>query len=50
MLPQVAISLREKGRPEEAEIDLLPIDPEGGVVIIEVKGGRISDDSPQLDP
>ena len=47
VLPQVAITIREKGRPDEAEIDLLLIDPEGGVVIVEVKGGRISYDAKQ---
>jgi hypothetical protein len=47
VLPQVAITMREKGRPDEAEIDLLLIDPEGGVVIVEVKGGRIRYDAKQ---
>jgi predicted kinase len=47
VLPQVAITLREKGRPDEAEIDLLLIDPEGGIVIVEVKGGRIRYDAKQ---
>jgi Holliday junction resolvase-like predicted endonuclease len=47
VLPQVAITLREKGRPDEAEIDLLLIDPDGGVVIVEVKGGRIRYDAKQ---
>ena len=47
VLPQVAITMREKGRPDEAEIDLLLIDPEGGVVIVEVKGGRIHYDAKQ---
>ena len=45
VLPQVAITMREKGRPDEAEIDLLLIDPEGGIVVIEVKGGRIRYDA-----
>jgi hypothetical protein len=49
VLPQVAITMREKGRPDEAEIDLLLllIDPEGGNVIVEVKGGRIRYDAKQ---
>ena len=47
VLPQVAITMRQKGRPEEAEIDLLLIDPEGGIVIVEVKGGRIRYDATQ---
>ncbi len=47
VLPQVAITLREKGRPDEAEIDLLLVDPEGGIVIVEVKGGRIRYDAKQ---
>ena len=47
VLPQVAITMREKGRPDEAEIDLLLIDPDGGVVIVEVKGGRIRYDAKQ---
>ncbi len=47
VLPQVAITLREKGRPDEAEIDLLLIDPEGGMVVVEVKGGRIRYDAKQ---
>jgi hypothetical protein len=47
VLPQVAITMREKGRPDEAEIDLLLIDPEGGIVVVEVKGGRIRYDAKQ---
>ena len=47
VIPQVAITMREKGRPDEAEIDLLLIDPKGGIVIVEVKGGRIRYDARQ---
>lgn len=42
VLPQVALTVPEHGRPHEAELDLVLIDPEAGVTTVEVKGGSLS--------
>lgn len=42
VLPQVVMTVGTGGRAEEAEADLVLIDPDGGVTIVEVKGGTIS--------
>ncbi|MGM0619246.1 MAG: ATP-binding domain-containing protein [Actinomycetota bacterium] len=45
VLPQVAMTVGRGGRTREAEADLVLIDPEHGVVVVEVKGGTISYDA-----
>ena len=45
VLPQVAMTVGSGGRTREAEADLVLIDPEHGVVVVEVKGGTISYDA-----
>lgn len=45
VLPQVAMTLPDNGRPEEAELDLVLIDPQAGVTVVEVKGGTVSYDA-----
>jgi hypothetical protein len=47
VLPQVAMTLGRGGRTEEAEADLVLIDPEHGVTVVEVKGGTLSYDARQ---
>jgi hypothetical protein len=47
VLPQVAMSVGSGGRLEEAEADLVLIDPEHGVTVVEVKGGTLSYDARQ---
>jgi len=42
VLPQVSLTVPGGGRPDEAELDLVLIDPSAGVTVVEVKGGRIS--------
>lgn len=41
VLPQVLLTVPDRGRPQEAEIDLVLLDPEHGVTVVEVKGGRM---------
>lgn len=45
VLPQVAMTVGSGGRTREAEADLVLIDPDHGVVVVEVKGGTISYDA-----
>jgi hypothetical protein len=45
VLPQVAMTAGEGGRVQEAEADLVLVDPEHGVTVVEVKGGTISYDA-----
>lgn len=45
VLPQVAMTVGGGGRAREAEADLILIDPEHGVVVVEVKGGTLSYDA-----
>lgn len=45
VLPQVAMTIGGGGRLEEAEADLVLIDPAHGVMVVEVKGGTISYDA-----
>ncbi len=45
VLPQVAMTLGQGGRTEEAEADLVLVDPEHGVTVVEVKGGTLSYDA-----
>jgi hypothetical protein len=47
VLPQVAMSVGEGGRVEEAEADLVLVDPDHGVTVVEVKGGTVSYDARQ---
>lgn len=41
VLPQVLLTVPDRGRPQEAEVDLVLLDPEHGVTVVEVKGGRM---------
>jgi hypothetical protein len=41
VLPQVAMTVGRGGRAEEAEADLVILDPSFGIVIVEVKGGTL---------
>lgn len=43
-LPQVAMTVGGGGRVQEAEADLVLVDPEHGVTVVEVKGGTLSYD------
>jgi hypothetical protein len=45
VLPQVAMTVGTSGRVEEAEADLVLIDPDHGVTVVEVKGGTLSYDA-----
>jgi hypothetical protein len=47
VLPQVAMTVGEGGRVEEAEADLVLVDPDHGVTVVEVKGGTVSYDARQ---
>ena len=46
VLPQVAMTVPARGRPKEAEADLVLVDPDRGVTVVEVKGGEVSYDAP----
>lgn len=41
VLPQVMMTVADRGRSQEAEIDLVLLDPDHGVTVVEVKGGRL---------
>lgn len=41
VLPQVLMTVPDRGRAQEAELDLVLIDPDHGVLVVEVKGGRM---------
>lgn len=45
ILPQVALTVPSGGRYEEAEADLVLVDPGLGVTVVEVKGGTVSYDA-----
>ena len=45
VLPQVAMTVGRGGRTQEAEADLVLIDPEHDVTVVEVKGGTLSYDA-----
>ena len=45
VLPQVAMTVGRGGRVEEAEADLVLVDPAHGVTVVEVKGGTLSYDA-----
>jgi Mrp family chromosome partitioning ATPase len=45
VLPQVSMTIGGGGRVEEAEADLVLIDPAHGVTVVEVKGGTVSYDA-----
>ena len=45
VLPQVSMTIGGGGRVEEAEADLVLIDPAHGVTVVEVKGGTLSYDA-----
>jgi hypothetical protein len=47
VLPQVAMTVGQGGRVEEAEADLVLIDPGHGVTVVEVKGGTLTYDAGQ---
>jgi hypothetical protein len=47
VLPQVAMTVGSGGRVEEAEADLVLVDPDHGVTVVEVKGGTLSYDARQ---
>lgn len=47
VLPQVAMTVGGGGRTEEAEADLVILDPHHGVTVVEVKGGTVSYDATQ---
>ena len=47
VLPQVAMTVGSGGRVEEAEADLVLVDPEVGVTVVEVKGGTVWYDGTQ---
>jgi hypothetical protein len=47
VLPQVAMTVGDGGRVQEAEADLVLIDPQHGVTIVEAKGGTLSYDATQ---
>lgn len=41
VLPQVLLTVPDRGRVKEAEIDLVLLDPQRGITVVEVKGGRM---------
>lgn len=41
VLPQVAMTVGHGGKTQEAEIDLVIVDPTFGLTIVEVKGGTV---------
>jgi hypothetical protein len=45
VLPQVAMTIGSGGRVEEAEADLVLVDPDHGLTVVEAKGGTISYDA-----
>lgn len=45
VVPNVMITVPDRGRPQEAELDLVLVDPEHGVLVVEVKGGPVSYDA-----
>jgi hypothetical protein len=45
VLPQVAMTVGGGGRVEEAEADLVLVDPAHGITVVEVKGGTLSYDA-----
>jgi hypothetical protein len=45
VLPQVAMTVGASGRVEEAEADLVLLDPEHGLIVVEVKGGTLAYDA-----
>jgi hypothetical protein len=45
VLPQVALTVPDRGRYEEAEADLVLVDPDAGVTVVEVKGGTVTYDA-----
>jgi hypothetical protein len=47
VLPQVSMTVGGGGRVEEAEADLVLVDPGHGVTVVEVKGGTLSYDARQ---
>ena len=47
VLPQVAMTVGQGGRVEEAEADLVLVDPGHGVTVVEVKGGTLTYDARQ---
>ncbi|CAN5335135.1 ATP-binding domain-containing protein [soil metagenome] len=47
VLPQVMLTVGEHGRLSEVEADLVIIDPDHGILVVEVKGGTLSYDARQ---
>lgn len=47
VLPEVALTTYARGRAEEFEADLVIVDPDGGVTVVEVKGGTVTYDAAQ---
>lgn len=45
VLPQVAMTVGQGGRTQEAEADLVLLDPDHGVTVVEAKGGTVSYDA-----
>lgn len=45
VLPNVLMTVPEAGRPQEAELDLVLVDPDHGITVVEVKGGPIGYDA-----
>ncbi|WP_370323789.1 AAA family ATPase [Euzebya sp.] len=45
LLNEVMLSVPDRGRLAEAEADLVVVDPDHGVVVVEVKGGTVSYDA-----
>jgi hypothetical protein len=47
VLPQVPMRIATRGAAEEAEADLVLIDPDHGITVVEVKGGEVGYDAPR---
>ncbi len=47
VLPQVMMTVDGRGKPDEAEADLVIVDPDHGVLVVEVKGGTMLFDATQ---
>src|SRR5690606_5930529 len=45
ILNEVMLSVPDRGRLDEAEADLVLVDPEHGVLVVEVKGGTVAYDA-----